>query len=649
MGYVVKSIDEGNHDLATALDLSGSFSLGPDPDIILPEERPWVSVSATASGDVDFYRFEVTQRGRVVIDIDGALQPGSGGFASELLLYAADGDVIGVNGPGPLDPGSASRLDGWLAKTLDVGVYYVRVSTWFSPADVPAGLTYELQISVLGPRLVPPTPLSLLVENGRVQEAHDVGARDLNGGITYSLDPSTPVPGTVEFDQAAGTFVFNPATGFTGTGSFNILVDDGDGHTAVRTVESEVVEALEGTAGADTLGGDDGDDRIYGLQGHDQLDGGSGDDILDGGTGNDRLVGGAGHDSASYGESRARVIVRLDRSGAQNTDGAGFDTLIGIESLRGSSFNDIFFGNDRNNRLYGNAGHDYLAGEGGTDVLFGDAGDDRLVGGAGADRMLGGLGDDHYFVDDAGDVVTERSDGGLDVIRASLDFVLPAEVETLILTGGARNGTGNDGQNRLVGGRGNDRLSGLAGDDRLNGQDGNDVLDGGDGFNRIYGGEGDDRIFGGGFLSGGEGADQLSGNGFLWGGSGDDILNGGAGWDVLHAGTGRDVLTGGGGSDGFAFGDLSSTRETADVITDFQVENFDRFDLREIDANSLLDGNQRFTYLQTRAFQGHAGELRYEHRDGDTWILGDVDGDKVADLFLLVEGEVELRPYRFEL
>ena len=48
----------------------------------------------------------------------------------------------------------------------------------------------------------------------------------------------------------------------------------------------------------------------------------------------------------------------------------------------------------------------------GNDTLNGGAGNDSLNGGAGADTMAGGIGNDTYFVDNAGDVVTENAGRG---------------------------------------------------------------------------------------------------------------------------------------------------------------------------------------------------------------------------------------------
>ena len=67
------------------------------------------------------------------------------------------------------------------------------------------------------------------------------------------------------------------------------------------------------------------------------LIGGAGNDTLDGGAGNDTLDGGAGTDTASLRSAAAAVTVSLAVAGAQDTGGAGIDTLIGIENLTGSA------------------------------------------------------------------------------------------------------------------------------------------------------------------------------------------------------------------------------------------------------------------------------------------------------------------------
>ncbi|WOH48865.1 hypothetical protein [Bradyrhizobium sp. sBnM-33] len=92
---------------------------------------------------------------------------------------------------------------------------------------------------------------------------------------------------------------------------------------------------------------------------------------------------------------------------------------------------------------------------------------------------------------------------------------------------------------------------------------------------------GNDQIFGAG------GAD------FLFGGNGADILDGGLGNDVLTGGEGKDLLTGSGGLDRMDFNTLSASGVAfgdRDVINTFA--HADKIDLSDIDANSLVGGNQ---------------------------------------------------------
>lgn len=158
-------------------------------------------------------------------------------------------------------------------------------------------------------------------------------------------------------------------------------------------------DRLSGLAGDDTIygaGGDDGlsggddNDWLYGGEGLDFLSGGAGadhlsggdfSDVLDGGLGDDTIDGGAGRsggaDTARYASATAGVTVRLDMATAQDTHGAGLDTLIGIENLDGSGFDDDLRGGDGDNLITGGAGNDTLGGG-----LFGV---DTLDGGSGVD------------------------------------------------------------------------------------------------------------------------------------------------------------------------------------------------------------------------------------------------------------------------
>jgi Ca2+-binding RTX toxin-like protein len=88
------------------------------------------------------------------------------------------------------------------------------------------------------------------------------------------------------------------------------------------------------------------------------------------------LAGGDGIDTVSYAAAGARVVVSLALAAAQNTQGAGTDTLTGFENLLGSAFHDVLTGSAGANLLNGGAGNDRLVGAGGRDVLIGGTGAD---------------------------------------------------------------------------------------------------------------------------------------------------------------------------------------------------------------------------------------------------------------------------------
>jgi Ca2+-binding RTX toxin-like protein len=121
------------------------------------------------------------------------------------------------------------------------------------------------------------------------------------------------------------------------------------------------------------------DDTLTGTSGNNVLLGGGGNDTLSGGGGNDTLDGGAGSDTATYDSAAQWVAVNLALTTAQNTHGAGTDTLLNIENVTGSAYNDTLLGNTGANTLFGGAGNDLLAGGLGNDTLTGGAGQDTFA------------------------------------------------------------------------------------------------------------------------------------------------------------------------------------------------------------------------------------------------------------------------------
>jgi Ca2+-binding RTX toxin-like protein len=193
------------------------------------------------------------------------------------------------------------------------------------------------------------------------------------------------------------------------------------------------------------------------------LVGNAGNNLLNGDTGADAMFGGAGND-----------VYFVDNGGDVVIENAneGTDVVFSAAHLRLSdNVETLVLQGSADLQGYGNAE---------VNTLYGNTGSNLLDGGAGADVMRGGLGNDVYFVDDAGDLVFENLGEGTDAVFATVNYMLSANVETLVLQGsGNLTGTGNGLDNKLFGNAGANTLSGGGANDRLDGGAGLDVLNGG--------------------------------------------------------------------------------------------------------------------------------------------------------------------------
>ncbi len=143
-----------------------------------------------------------------------------------------------------------------------------------------------------------------------------------------------------------------------------------------------------------------------------------------------------------------------------------------------------------------------------NNLITGNSGNNILKGGLGIDSLIGGLGNDIYIVDNIGDKVTEKAAQGTDLIKSSVSYTLPVNVENLSLLGTDNlTAMGNNLANKLTGNAGNNELSGSNGSDVLTGGLGNDVLTGGLGTDTLTGGKGQDTFV---YLSPTEGKDTIT-------------------------------------------------------------------------------------------------------------------------------------------
>lgn len=526
----------------------------------------------------------------------------------------------------------------------------------------------------------------ILADGSRIRNAEHIGELDTGSGDDML---------TVSLAQAGFTW-------FAHGGNDRLVADysaDTVGFSAYVSGNSYYLSNTSGTAydieNVNITGGSGADD-IGGTDGNDTLTGGGGDDTLD---------GGAGVDTASYASAAAAVSVSLLLQGApQNTVGAGFDRLTTFENLLGSAFADTLTGNSSNNQLDGGAGADTLkgglgddsyivdnagdvatevAGQGtdtvyasvnfngsGQDIenitltglsnvsaigntlantLIGNTKNNILNGLTGADTMSGGLGNDTYVVDNIGDSVLEKGEGGgLDAVQANITYTLAQNVESLILIGNkAINGTGNALDNYLTGNIGANLLDGGEGSDRLIGGGGNDtyivdsygdvVTEGADAGQdvvwssqtHILAANVEDLVLTGIAAINGTGNDldnMLTGNGAinrLDGGIGTDTLVGGGGDDVYTIDHYSDVIieTAGGGDDiVIALYDYRLPNEVENMILtgDTPTTGYGN------DLANQLTGNANNNYLE-----GLGGADILRGNDGNDVLVGGAGTDKL--------------------
>jgi len=212
-----------------------------------------------------------------------------------------------------------------------------------------------------------------------------------------------------------------------GSASTRMTINAGGGNDTVDGGEG--VDVIHGGEGADGVFGTGGDDQAYGEGGDDQLRGGAGNDIEDGGpgdddigfrgvnltgesdTGADQLRGGDGTDLLRLDGHSGAMAISLDGQANDGTAGEGDNIGSDIETIRGTTGNDLFTGSagadgfdggPGADDIHGAGGNDDLRGNTGDDRVFGDAGDDKVEGSSGTDTVDGGPGNDQLNGDIAG-------------------------------------------------------------------------------------------------------------------------------------------------------------------------------------------------------------------------------------------------------
>ncbi len=431
-GHLTLAAGTANNSLQTARDLTGNFTLAPDPDIADATTVPHTSINATANGQAAFYRLTLTEGMTVTVDIDHTV-----GFDSYVQIRNAAGvtltgnDDNAVSDPGSTPYGGEPRTqDSRLSFTAPCsGVYYIVLGIFDGVTDgfaasLPAGATYELNVSVATLGRVGNDVL--LGGTGNDQLHGDVGNDVLVGGAGADRLYGDGGIDTASYYAAPLGVTVSLASPAANTGEAK-----GDIYASI--------ENLTGSAYGD---------RLFGNAGANVIDGANGNDMLTGGPGADHLTGGAGSDTASYANSAAAVVVSLATRTGMAGDAKG-DVLAGIENLMGSGYAD---------RLTGDVGANALRGYGGADQISGGGGNDFLFGGAGNDTLAGGLGADTFVFDTSPNSLTNRDritdfDVVYDTIRLE-NSVFPALTTTGVLPAAqffkSNAGLAHDADDRII-------------------------------------------------------------------------------------------------------------------------------------------------------------------------------------------------------
>lgn len=483
-----------------------------------------------------------------------------------------------------------------------------------------------------------------------------------NDTLTGTADDDTisPLLGLDQVDGNDGTdrlvVDYSSIDGSGGDHAYLTISNFFTGSGLIQTNNNQVtftkMEALDitGTGGDDTL-------IAWALQ--DTIRGGPGNDFINGGTGSDSIDGGLGQDT-----------LEVDRNVSEPVTINGLPTLPGTTYTGIECFEIITGTGDDTISLTTSVGDTILSGAG-NDSISAGSGNDWIDGETGNDTMAGGLGDDTFYIDSAGDLVTEASSAGTDLVKTMVSgYTLAANVENLILSGAVISGIGNGEHNQLTGNSAANSLTGGAGHDTLNGSSGNDTLAGESGDD-VYAidvltdtvtegsNAGTDRVHASvtGYtlpvnvenltLNGSviAGTGNSSPN-YLTGNAAANVLNGAGGNDTLNGGAGDDSLNGGANDDTYlvdAAGDVvseaggSGTDQVYSAVTYTLVADVENLLLTGSDdingtgntlANSLT-GNAGANILDG----GFGGDKLSGGAGNDTYIV-DNAGDTITEAAL---------------
>jgi len=421
------------------------------------------------------------------------------GLGGDDVLQGGDGDDLLDGGPGADSMSGQAGNDTYL---VDVAGDVVTEPAGQGTDEVQSTITYALPANVEKLTLTGAAPVdgignalgNALTGNGAANRLDGGAGADTLAGAggddTYVVDSAGDV--VVESAASGIDTVLSSVTYGLPANVENLTLT---GSAAVNATGNGLDNALAGNPGANVLTGGAGDDTYVVGAGDTVVEtAGEGTDtvqsavtytlpanverlVLTGnaainGTGNalnNRLTGNAAANTLAGGAGDD--VYAVDSAGDSVSEGAGQ----GTDTIESS----VSYTLPANVEVLVLTGASAINGTGNglANALYGNAAGNALDGGNGADTMTGGPGDDSYVVDQAGDAIVEQAGEGVDRVQSSVSYALPANVESLTLTGNAPiNATGNGLDNVLTGNGKPNTLTGGAGNDTYVVQDTGDVV-----------------------------------------------------------------------------------------------------------------------------------------------------------------------------
>ncbi|MDQ0322317.1 Ca2+-binding RTX toxin-like protein [Pararhizobium capsulatum DSM 1112] len=606
--------------------ISGNFSdsAGSDTSGLTPGGPDGINDGDGDGIDID---------GQATIENYGTIRgTGAGGHGSDGLPNTSEGIAAGG--------GTFTNFAGALITGLGLGILIDDSSQGNAPF-----LTTIINNGIIsGTNSVGIRIISVLADtitnNGMISGGGGTAIRFGDGNNTLVIGASSTINGLT--DGEGGTNTLDYST-FGSGAAINLLTGAATGTGGVGNFQNVI-----GSAGVDNITGNAGANRIDGKGGADTMSGGSGNDTYIVDNAGDVVVESSTDGTSdkvatrvSYALSTSAYIEQLSTTSSTGT------TAI---NLTGNSIAQAITGNAGANKIDGKGGADTMTGGGSSDTYYvdnagdvvvesstggtsdwvatsvsyalspsayveklsttsssgttainltgngiaqtitGNAGANKIDGKAGADTMSGIDGNDIYYVDNAGDVVIEKStDGTSDKVATNVSYALSssAYVEKLSTTtisgttainltgnGIAQTITGNAGANKIDGKGGADTMSGGAGNDTYTVDNAGDIV-----VESSNGGTSDWVATSVSYAlssfayveklsttsSAGTTAINLTGNDFI------QTITGNAGANIINGRSGNDTLSGGAGSDTFLFNSGLNSTTNFDKITDYNV------------------------------------------------------------------------------